>query len=244
MKHELWLHPDGLESFILAGVKGNHARAMLPQGSILEWTVDANSHFEAMTQYYEYRQHGTYTTQYLELDQKPYRQESQNDVSKVIIGDKNIFAFEIPEFLDRVSSLVEVNIFLKGVNICLKDNLVYVDSFIFQLKNELNKLKNTYNFLKHESQFYGFGIEYIHYELSHNEQYIDVADELSFMRWGETVDDSRSFLIPALSGIYLTCEFLIDDPELNKEFGRIFAVEIQPYDLMKVIEKAILSLES
>lgn len=171
MKHELWLHPDGLESFILAGAKGNQARAMLPQGSILGWTVDANSHFEAMTRYYEYRQYGTYTTQYLELDQKPYRQESQNDVSKVTIGDKNIFAFEIPEFLDGVSILAEVNIFLKGVNICLKDNFVYVDSFIFQLKNELNKLINTYNFLKYESEFNGLGVEDIHHELSNNDQH-------------------------------------------------------------------------
>lgn len=73
MKHELWVDPDGLDTFCRAGPHGDEARSLLPEGSKLEWVVDASSHFEAMTKYYEYRGYGVYTTEYLELDKKPYR---------------------------------------------------------------------------------------------------------------------------------------------------------------------------
>ena len=36
------------------------------------WTIDAPSHFEAMTKYYEYRGRGAYTSEFEELDRKPY----------------------------------------------------------------------------------------------------------------------------------------------------------------------------
>jgi hypothetical protein len=52
MKHELWVDPQGLDTFCFAGVQGEAARALLSQGSTLEWTVEACCHFEAVTKYY------------------------------------------------------------------------------------------------------------------------------------------------------------------------------------------------
>ena len=72
MKHELWVDPEGLDTFCLAGSKGDDARALLPKGSQLEWVVEANCHFDAMTRYYEHRGYGRYTTDFVELDKKPY----------------------------------------------------------------------------------------------------------------------------------------------------------------------------
>ena len=72
MNHELWIEPNGLETFCLAGPQGNAARALLAEGSKLEWTVEAASHFEAMTKYYEYRGYGVYTSDFPEEDAQPY----------------------------------------------------------------------------------------------------------------------------------------------------------------------------
>ncbi|CAN5339540.1 hypothetical protein BH09PAT4_BH09PAT4_09120 [soil metagenome] len=72
MKHELWVDPEGLDLFCLAGTEGSAARALLPIGSTLEWSVDGESHFDAMTKYYNYRGYGQYTTSFPELDNKPY----------------------------------------------------------------------------------------------------------------------------------------------------------------------------
>jgi hypothetical protein len=72
MLHELWVDPEGLDLFCLAGPLGEGARSSLPHGSILEWTVEATSHFDAMTRYYRYREYGEYTTDFPELDKSPY----------------------------------------------------------------------------------------------------------------------------------------------------------------------------
>ena len=72
MLHELWVEPDGLDTFCLAGPKGDAARALLPGNSQLEWTVDAKSHLEAMTLYYRFRNWGLYTTAFPEVDAMPY----------------------------------------------------------------------------------------------------------------------------------------------------------------------------
>lgn len=72
MLHELWVDPDGLDTFCLAGPEGHANRSLLPPNSRLEWTVDAPSHFEAMTQYYRFRYWGIYTTDFPEQDMTPY----------------------------------------------------------------------------------------------------------------------------------------------------------------------------
>lgn len=74
MKHELWLEPDGEQTFVLAGPHGDAARSLLAPGSKLEWEIEASSHFEAMTKYYEYMDWGVFTTAYPEHDKKTYKE--------------------------------------------------------------------------------------------------------------------------------------------------------------------------
>ena len=58
LKHELWKDIGGEEyseyTFCLAGPKGAAARNQLSPGAELIWTVEASSHFEAMTAYYKF----------------------------------------------------------------------------------------------------------------------------------------------------------------------------------------------
>jgi hypothetical protein len=70
--HELWVDDEGLDSLCLAGPEGDGARALLQQPARLVWTVEATSHFEAMTAYYRYRGRGTYTTDFPEEDHRLY----------------------------------------------------------------------------------------------------------------------------------------------------------------------------
>ena len=74
MLHELWVDADGLETFCLAGPLGDDARAMLNQPARLTWTVEAASHLEAMTLYYDHMGWGAYTTEFPEEDATPYRE--------------------------------------------------------------------------------------------------------------------------------------------------------------------------
>ncbi|MEQ4210161.1 hypothetical protein [Actinopolymorpha sp. B9G3] len=77
MLHELWEDPDDDEgagpslTFCLAGPRGDAARALLGKSARLTWTVNAESHFEAMTLYYEHMGWGTYTTDH-EWDRRTY----------------------------------------------------------------------------------------------------------------------------------------------------------------------------
>jgi hypothetical protein len=72
--HELWLGPGDEEMFCLAGPMGDGARATLGTGAQLAWTVEAGSHFEAMTRYYEFVGRGRYTTDQ-EWDHLPYSED-------------------------------------------------------------------------------------------------------------------------------------------------------------------------
>jgi hypothetical protein len=62
--HELWDDPEdeGRYTFCLAGTRGNQARARLSSAAHRAWTVEADSHFDAMTAYYLHMGWGTYTT--------------------------------------------------------------------------------------------------------------------------------------------------------------------------------------
>jgi hypothetical protein len=64
MRHELWDDPadEGRYTFCLRGPLGDDARSKLSPAARLIWTVDASSHFEAMTLYYEHQGWGVYTT--------------------------------------------------------------------------------------------------------------------------------------------------------------------------------------
>ena len=78
LKHELWRDKGGEEyseqTFCLAGPHGDGARRLLSPEARLIWTVEAGSHFEAMTAYYSFMGWGEYTTDQ-ELDIQPYPEE-------------------------------------------------------------------------------------------------------------------------------------------------------------------------
>lgn len=73
MLHELWVDRNGLDTFCLAGLHGNETRALLDEPAELVWTVEASSHFEAMTLYYAFRGRDQYTTDHPEWDRVSYR---------------------------------------------------------------------------------------------------------------------------------------------------------------------------
>jgi hypothetical protein len=78
LKHELWKDIGGEEysyyTFCLAGTHGDGARQLLSPQAELIWTVEAASHFEAMTAYYQFMKWDEYTTDQ-EWDMQPYPKE-------------------------------------------------------------------------------------------------------------------------------------------------------------------------
>lgn len=64
MLHELWDDPEseGRYTFCHSGPRGDEARLLLSRSARLVWTVEASSHFEAMSSYYEHQGWGKYTT--------------------------------------------------------------------------------------------------------------------------------------------------------------------------------------
>lgn len=72
--HELWIESDQEKTFCLAGPMGDAARRMMLPGARLAWTVEAASHFDAMTKYYAHMDWGVYTTEH-EVDYQPYPDE-------------------------------------------------------------------------------------------------------------------------------------------------------------------------
>jgi hypothetical protein len=76
MLHELWKDPEpdqgGYLTFCLAGPRGDEARRDLSVAAQLAWTVDAASHLEAMTLYWEHQGWGVYTTDFPDVDGQSY----------------------------------------------------------------------------------------------------------------------------------------------------------------------------
>jgi hypothetical protein len=62
--HELWDDPEdeGRFTFCLSGPRGDDARTKLSPAARLVWTVEAESHFDAMTRYYQHQGWGTYSS--------------------------------------------------------------------------------------------------------------------------------------------------------------------------------------
>src|SRR6185436_1674301 len=71
---ELWIESNKEQTFCLAGPMGDGARAMLSPGAKKVWSVTAESHFDAMTRYYEYMGWGKYTSEEA-WDHEPYPDE-------------------------------------------------------------------------------------------------------------------------------------------------------------------------
>ena len=72
--HELWAESSGEQTVCLAGPMGDDARARLESGARRVWTVEAGSHFEAMTKYYAHMGWGAYSTDEAR-DFEPYLEE-------------------------------------------------------------------------------------------------------------------------------------------------------------------------
>ena len=64
MFHELWEDPqdEGRYTFCLGGPRGDQARSTLSPSAQRTWTVEADSHFLAMTLYFAHMGWGQYTT--------------------------------------------------------------------------------------------------------------------------------------------------------------------------------------
>ncbi len=77
MLHELWIESEGEQTFCQVGIKGDGARKMLLPGAKLIWSVEAASHFEAMTKYYEHMGWGEYTSDFPDIDKRPYSESDE-----------------------------------------------------------------------------------------------------------------------------------------------------------------------
>jgi len=75
LKHEVWSYqpPEGdrATSLCLAGPMGDDLRRLLGPTARLITTIEAASHFEAMTEYYKLMGWGAYTAKYA-WDLEPY----------------------------------------------------------------------------------------------------------------------------------------------------------------------------
>jgi hypothetical protein len=74
LRHEIWRGPEGLTGVCLAGPMGDDFRALQDPGAELVGIIDASSHVEVMTKYYEMMGWGSYTTDF-ECDYQPYPEE-------------------------------------------------------------------------------------------------------------------------------------------------------------------------
>lgn len=65
---------EGRYTFCLAGPRGDQARPALSPSAHLTWTAEADSHYQAITLYYEYMGWGTCTTGQ-ERDRRAYAED-------------------------------------------------------------------------------------------------------------------------------------------------------------------------
>jgi hypothetical protein len=72
--HEVWIDADGSPGMCLAGPMGDGFRRLQGPGAKLIATIEASSHFEAMTKYNAMLGRGAYTTNF-ESDRESYPEE-------------------------------------------------------------------------------------------------------------------------------------------------------------------------
>ena len=71
IKHDIWKDKEGMTSLCYSGDLGEESRTILEPDSIIIHSFYADSHFDAMTKYYQYMDWGVYTTDF-EVDIEPY----------------------------------------------------------------------------------------------------------------------------------------------------------------------------
>ncbi|MCB0381463.1 MAG: hypothetical protein KDD24_09420 [Flavobacteriales bacterium] len=74
IKHDIWTNPEDLPMLCFSGELGAESRTLLEPNSKIVHSFYAESHFEAMTIYYEYMDWGVYETEF-EVDKEPYNLE-------------------------------------------------------------------------------------------------------------------------------------------------------------------------
>lgn len=71
LKLDIWKNREGLTALIFSDDLGEEGRSALEDDYEIIHSFDAESHFDAMTKYYEFMDWGPYETQF-EVDKKPY----------------------------------------------------------------------------------------------------------------------------------------------------------------------------
>lgn len=64
IQHDIWIDEEGKTSLCFAGELGRESRSVLDENCKIIYSFFASSHFDAMTQYYDYMKWGIYTTQF------------------------------------------------------------------------------------------------------------------------------------------------------------------------------------
>ena len=72
LKHDIWKDKEGLTALLFSGDLGEEGRATLDNDYEIVHSFYADSHFEAMTKYYQYMNWGAYETDF-EVDKSPYK---------------------------------------------------------------------------------------------------------------------------------------------------------------------------
>jgi len=71
IKHDIWNNPEDLPMLCFSDELDAESRTLLEPNSKIVHSFYAESHFEAMTIYYEYMNWGVYETEF-EVDREPY----------------------------------------------------------------------------------------------------------------------------------------------------------------------------
>ena len=64
LKHDIWKDKEGLTALLFSGDLGEEGRATLDNDYEIVHSFYADSHFEAMTKYYQYMNWGAYETDF------------------------------------------------------------------------------------------------------------------------------------------------------------------------------------
>jgi hypothetical protein len=71
VKLDIWKNKEGLTALLFSGDLGQEGRTTLEQDYEIIHSFYADSHFDAMTKYYEFMDWGQYETEF-EIDKEPY----------------------------------------------------------------------------------------------------------------------------------------------------------------------------
>ncbi|MDX9791393.1 MAG: hypothetical protein RBT61_11220 [Candidatus Kapabacteria bacterium] len=74
IKHDIWQNKEGLTSLCYSGNLGEESRRLLEPDSKIIYSFYADSHYDAMKQYYEFMEWGIYETEF-EIDKQKYNLE-------------------------------------------------------------------------------------------------------------------------------------------------------------------------